>query len=249
MRNLLDFIREPIMIGSLIVALLIVTSAYVGSHYYYGKVEIHDIPEPQPPSYIPTTPTANAELPTFATETNTGLEQTQLESDIEPPAELSVNEFIAQLSPEEKQLLTEEVADELPRESLFGLGPYPPIPPDYPRQNVWDDLEECDRCDVGHELIHRVLIKYWNQGKKTSAGTFSNQNGKVYPLFKETVYVKWSEVELEDGSTETYLGSYLCHGSLADYEEAVENGTQPSWLKVVLHEDGGVDPYSFLDLP
>jgi hypothetical protein len=154
-----------------------------------------------------------------------------------------------QLSDEEKQSLTEEVADELPRESVFGLGPLPDIPPDFPRQTVWDTLENSSRATVGHELINRVLIKYWNQGKKTGAGVRSGENGRVYPLFKDTVYVRWKEDENEDGSIYRYVSSYLCHRSLADYEESVENGTQPSWLKVVLHEDGGVGPYSFLDLP
>ena len=196
---------------------------YVGSHYYYGKIEVLDITEPPPPSYIPTTPTTNAELPTFATETDTGLEQTQLGAEIEPPAELSVDDFIAQLSPGEKQLLTEDVADELPRESIFGLGPYPKIPSDYPKQDIWDRLERSSRSNVGHELIHRVLIKYWNEGKKTDSGTHSEQSGKVYPLWKDTVYVKWGEVENEDGSTERYLSSYLCHGSLGHYEDSVKN--------------------------
>ena len=95
------------------------------------------------------------------------------------------------------------------------------------------------------KLINRVLIKYWNQGKKTASGILSGDTGRVIPLWKDTVYVRWSELELEDGTTERYLGSYLCHGSLGSYEESVENGTQPSWIKVVLEEEAGVDPYSF----
>ena len=137
---------------------------------------------------------------------------------------------------------------------MFGLGPYPKIPPDYPRQNVFDRIEryanaEYGRSSIGHELIQRVLIKYWNEGRKTDSGVYEHNNGKVYPLWKDTVYVEWGELELEDGTTERFLRHYMCHGSLGSYEDSVENGTQPSWLKVVLHEDGGVDPYSFLDLP
>ena len=76
-----------------------------------------------------------------------------------------------------------------------------------------------------------------------------SENGRVYPMYKDTVYVNWSESENADGSVKTYLGKYHCHPSLKGYRDSVENGIQPSWIKVVTMEDGGVAPYSFLDLP
>ena len=251
MKNLVDFIREPIMIGSVVIAVLIVIGAYLGSHYYYGDgVEMLEIPDTS--ALAPSQPQSETQLELdfdgLTTEQSESKE-TQLESALAPQEEISVEEFLAELSDEEKQTLAEEVADKLPRESVFGLGPLPDIPPDFPRQHVWDSLERSSLARIGHELINRVLIKYWNQGKKTGAGVRSGKNGRVYPLFKDTVYVKWAEDENEDGSIYRYVSRYLCHGSLADYEESVENGTQPSWLKVVPYEDGGVDPYSFLDLP
>ena len=251
MKKLVDFIREPIIIGSVVIAVLIVIGAYLGSHYYYGGggeiLEISDT-SALAPSQPRSEPSLELDFDGLTTEQSESKE-TQLESDLAPQEEISVEEFLAELSDEEKQTLAEEVADELPRESVFGLGPLPDIPPDFPRQNVWDSLERSSLARIGHELINRVLIKYWNEGRKTESGVFKNESGKVYPLFKDTVYVKWAEDENEDGSIYRYVSRYLCHGSLADYEESVENGTQPSWLKVVLHEDGGVDPYSFLDLP
>lgn len=256
MKNLVDFIREPIMIGSVVIAVLIVIGAYLGSHYYYGGgVEILEIPDTA--ALAPIQPRSEAQLELdfdgLTTEQSESKE-TQLESDLAPQEEISIEEFLAELTDEEKQSLAEEVADELPRESVFGLGPLPDIPPDFPRQNMWEHIERYSQTNIGqtnigHELIGRVLIKYWNQGKKTAAGTHNEQSGRVYPLFKDTVYVRWKEDENEDGSIYRYVSRYLCHGSLADYEESVENGTQPSWLKVVPYEDGGVDPYSFLDLP
>lgn len=254
MKNLVDFIREPIMIGSVVIAVLIVIGAYLGSHYYYGDgVEMLEIPDTS--ALAPSQPRSETQLELdfdgLTTEQSESKE-TQLESDLAPQEEISVEEFLAELSDEEKQALTEEVADELPRESVFGLGPLPDIPPDYPRQNVWNSLEKSyydGHANISHELINRVLIKYWNQGKKTASGILSGDTGRVIPLWKDTVYVRWSELELEDGTTERYLGSYLCHGSLGAYEESVENGTQPSWIKIVLEAEAGVDPYSFLDLP
>ena len=254
MKILFDFVREPIIIGSFTLALLIVIGAYVGSHYYYGDVEVIDLPAPL--ALTPSSPSVqtSSELDFGELSEQEESSPTQLESDLAPSKEkgISIEELLAELTEEEKQALAEEVADELPRESVFGLGPLPDIPPDYPRQNVWDSLEKSyydGHANISHELINRVLIKYWNQGKKTASGILSGDTGRVIPLWKDTVYVRWSELEFEDGTTERYLGSYLCHGSLGSYEDSVENGTQPSWIKVVLEEEAGVDPYSFLDLP
>ena len=252
MKTLLEVIREPLVIVAFVLAVLIVIGAYLGSHYYYGDAEIVDIPESL--AFAPSQPRSQTSLELDFGEVSEQVEppQTELESEVTPSKGISIEEFLAELSEEEQQSLAAEVADKLPRESIHGLGPYPAIPPDFPRQNIWEKLERSyydGRANINHELINRVLIKYWNQGKKTGAGVHNETNSRVYPLFKDTVYVEWAEVELEDGNRETYLRSYLCHGSLADYEESVERGTQPSWLKVVLYEDGGVDPYSFFDLP
>ena len=46
LRMVFNFIREPIIIVSFIVAVLIVCGAYFGSHYYYGDVETVDIQTP-----------------------------------------------------------------------------------------------------------------------------------------------------------------------------------------------------------
>lgn len=253
-KTLLDLVYEPVVIGAFIIAVCIVGSVYVLSQWYYADFDPEPIPTEIPVSKLAESPAllVNMDLSTLSSwdtesewDAAAAAEPVQTESETGP----------YELTPEDEALLLEHFAETLPpapRESPHGLGPYPEIPPDYPRQNVWAELEKSyydGYATIEHELIHRVLIKLWKQGKKADSGTLNDQNGRVYPLYKDTVYVKWSEVELEDGSVERYLGSYLCHGSLADYEEAVENGTQPSWLKVVLREDGGVDPYSFLDLP
>ena len=252
MKTLLEVFREPFVIGASVLAVLIVIGAYLLSHYYYGDVEVVNIPEPI--ARAPSLPSSQTPVELDFGDLSEPVESPpiQLESDKTPPEEesISIEEFLAELTDEEKQALTEEVTP--PRESLYGLGPYPEIPSDYPRQNVWDSIEKTyyDGYDSrGHELINRVLIKYWNEGRKTDSGTYSHNNGKVYPLWKDTVYVEWEELELEDGTTEPYLSSFLCHGSLGSYEESVENGTHPSWIKVVAYDDAGVDPYSFLDLP
>ena len=254
-KTLVDLVYAPVIIGVFIIAVCIIGSVYVLNQWYYADFDLESISTGSPVSKLVESPTllvsmdlsrllaSDAELDWKAAATTKPI---QTQSETEP----------YELTPEDEALLLEHFRENLPplRESPFGLGPYPKVPPDYPRQDAFDKIERYANASVGqttigHELIHRVLIKYWNQGKKTAAGVLDDDNGRVYPLFKDTVYVEWRDVELEDGSTRAYLESYLCHGSLADYEESVENGTQPSWLKVVRREDGGIDPYSFLDLP
>ena len=255
MKTLFDFIREPIIIGAIVLAVLIVIGAYLGSHYYYGEVEIVNIPEPIALAPSPPPIQTSMELDFGGPPEQAESKQTEVQSDLTPSGEISIEDFLAELSEEEKQSLTLELADELPRESPHGLGPYPEIPPDYPRQNIWDDLEDLNennpfgRSSIDHELMHRTLIKLWNQGKRVEGAVLDSDNGRIYPMYKDTVYINWSEDENEDGSVDRYIGRYRCHPSLKDYRDSVENGTQPSWLKVVAMADGGIDPYSFLDLP
>ena len=163
-----------------------------------------------------------------------------------------------------------------PLESPNGLGLYPDIPSDYPHQNIWAALEKGrvmsakrfvlsiglgygDRWRtlvpgktslslLNHELVHRVLIKLWKQGGQVDNGLFDRYTGKVYPLYRDTVYVWWLELANPDGSIERDLVGMLCDPDLKEYHAAIEAGRQPSWLKVVPYDEGGINPYSFLEL-
>ena len=149
MRNLFDLAREPFVIGAFVLALLIVVGSYVGSHWYYGGIEPFDIPENSTltQSSLEAGPAPEVNLEGLQVES----EPTPIESDTTVTSTVveSVEDFLAGLSPEEIQFLTEEVVEELPPpESIHGLGPYPEIPPDYPHQNIWEDLER--HYDNGH---------------------------------------------------------------------------------------------------
>ncbi len=247
-KTLLDLAHEPVVIGAFIIAFCIVGSAYALSQWYYADFD----PEPISTGIDVSKLTESAavlasmdlsRISSWEAESGWGAavaaKPTQTELETEP----------YELTPEDEALLLEHFAETLPnspRESPHGLGPYPEIPPDYPRQNVWEELEKSyydGYATIEHELIHRVLIKLWKQGKKTDSGTLNDQNGRVYPLYKDTVYIK--RREYEDGG----VFSMLSHGSLGQYRDAVREGTQPSWIKIIPREEGGIDPYSFLDLP
>ena len=248
MKTLFEVLRAPVVIGAFILAILIVVGSYIGSRWYYGDVEPVEVLAISSP--IRSLTPSEVDLGSLQGESEST--QTESTSTVLPPKEEPVDDFLAGLSTEEMQLLTEEVVEARPpRESIHGLGSYPEIPPDYPHQNLWEDLENDyynGHANIEHELIHRVLIKLWNQGKKTESAVLDSDNGRVYPLYKDIVYVGYAELEREDGSVEEYMSNYRSHSFLQDYEQAVAEGTQPSWLKVVLIEDGGIEPYSFLGL-
>ncbi len=244
MKTLLDLVPEPIIIGMSIIAVCIVGSVYVLNQWYYADFDPEPIPTKIPVSELVKSPALLVDIDLSR------LTFSEAESDSEGPTD---SDSIQIESKSGSYELTP--AETLPpplHESPHGLGPYPEIPLDYPRQNVWAELEKAyydGYASIEHELIHRVLIKLWKQGKKTDSGVLSEQNGKVYPLYKDTLYVKWSEVENAEGSVEEYMNSYLSHYFFKDYKQAVVGGTQPSWIKVIPREDGGIDPYAFLDLP
>ncbi len=259
MKMLLEILREPLVIGASIAAVLIVAGTYPLSHWLYGELDVDPIPVNTHVSGVIDTPTpaADIDLPDLTYTTDELTPEQSTDSDEESSASES---DAYELTPEDEALLLEHFRETLPplkRESPHGFGPYPDIPPDYPRQNLWDELERLDevagrelgRSSINHELMHRVLIKLWNQGKKAEGAVLDSDNGRVYPMYEDTVYVKWTEVEEDNGNIDRYIGRYRCHPSLKDYRDAVEMGTQPSWIKVVAMEDGGADPYSFLDLP
>ena len=248
MKTVLDFVCHPLILGSCVLSVLIVALSYFGSHYYYGEVDAVDV-------------RGSVALPPIQPASQTSLEwdfgeqlastETELPSDLTPSDDdLSIEAFLAELSAEEQQALTSAVANQLPRESPHGLGPYPEIPPDFPRQNIWEQLEQSYNegdANINHELINRVLIKLWNQGTKVDSAVM--EEGKVYPLYADTIYVRWSTDVETDGTPTRYLGEMLCLPNLAHYEQDIESGITPRGIQVLEQDGAGIDPYAFLDLP
>lgn len=85
------------------------------------------------------------------------------------------------------------------RVSPHGFGPYPEIPPDYPRQDLWD---YPDFVPAEHELLLRVQVKLWKQGIRTVGGGMVN--GRIYPNIPGTVYVKWENHVRADGTKKRF---------------------------------------------
>ena len=119
MKTLFDLIREPMLIGSIVIAVLIVVGAYLGSHYYYGETVVVETPEPL--AYTPSQHYMPPALDFSELPEPIETKQTQLESEITPSEELSIEDFLAELTEAEKQTLTSEVTP--PRESPIRFRP------------------------------------------------------------------------------------------------------------------------------
>ena len=159
------------------------------------------------------------------------------------------------------------VSEEAPAEDIpvspFGFGPYPEVPDGFPQNlmPVWTWSEERQQEQLegleNFELMGRVLIKLWNQGEHGFVGvTRSDSNGKVYPLYKDVVYVeRWEELPVKGGRVALFPAGQLSGNLSAAVEEMlsietfVESGGQlPSEIQFVDFETEGISPYDFLNL-
>ncbi len=129
--------------------------------------------------------------------------------------------------------------------SPYGFGPYPELPEGF-GPITWP------RKSANSELRIRVKIKLLKQGVPVTGSIM--ENGLVYPIIKGIRYVIWGE---SDGKQ--YLRRSLGHPDDGDYMRAIrkekkargESITAADFpgIKLVPFEEGGIDPYTFLDLP
>lgn len=141
----------------------------------------------------------------------------------------------------------EESAEDVPT-SPFGFGPYPEVPSDYPTRMKPSWFYRNGPKTHNHELLDRVLIKLWNQGDKNISGAFS-ENGKVYPLYPNTVYVTYKDVVMTDGTTLKEIASV--HGALPDgfflnRRPGDLVSRLPEGFTALDMDNEGIDPYEFL---
>ena len=153
---------------------------------------------------------------------------------------------------EEEGLAQEEAAPAAPpRVSLFGFGVYPEIPPDYREPDVWERIEELYHSDAklaeDCELMARVQIKLWKQGRHSVGASRDSQTGLIYPYYPNTAYVRWAWDVDENGHPVRYAAGVEGGADLAQYHHYFAEGEIPPHITVIDHEDAGIDPYQFLD--
>ena len=150
------------------------------------------------------------------------------------------------------------VSEEAPAEDVpvspFGFGPYPEVPEDYIAGHglpIWyehnfDNQPATETHERNVELIDRVLIKLWKEGKDVLSGFY--RYGKVYPLYSKSAYVKYHDRIHDEGYS---AGLMVIESPDFDIKltiEQLQNGNIPAGYQVFELDDSGLDPYAFLGL-
>ncbi|MDE0084246.1 MAG: hypothetical protein OXU23_00935 [Candidatus Poribacteria bacterium] len=130
--------------------------------------------------------------------------------------------------------------------SPYGFGPYPELPEGF-GPITWP------RKSADSELRIRVKIKLLKQGVPVKGSVMSD--GLVYPILKGVRYVRWGETS--DGRQ--YLRETLGHPDDNEYIKTVADAKFATWesvtpadfpgIQIIPMEEGGIDPYTFLNLP
>lgn len=162
----------------------------------------------------------------------------------------------------------EAPAEEVPV-SPYGFGPYPEVPTDYSLEVSWEwdeeQLANMKKMEPGllrdrgmslteymkeMELMSRVGIKLWNEGRRDIDGMTSiDQTGLFYPNEPDILYVEWSELELPNGEVQRYMSDAI-GSAIANLSIAQREGREPlpDWIEI-RSMDEGINPYDFLGLP
>ena len=131
--------------------------------------------------------------------------------------------------------------------SPYGFGPYPPLPEGWPAADIWP------RQSANHELMMRVEIKLAHQGIDVRGSVMDN--GLIYPMIPGTVHVEWKEYLGPPGLVR-YISKMIGDPETCNRIEAIEEAKGddfteadiPSDIKIIPFEEGGIDPYQFLNL-
>lgn len=138
-------------------------------------------------------------------------------------------------------------------ESYFGFGAYPKIPPDLPRNyrpgwtrtNAAIQREEVQEMLRAQELLDRVRIKLWNQGR-TDVTTIdlSPVTNKVYPLTPNTIVVKYTGT-----GAAKHAGSIFTDLNFPRHlVERIKEGERPPGVQILDFDSDGLDVFEFFEL-
>ena len=126
------------------------------------------------------------------------------------------------------------------RVSKFGLGPFPELPPDFPRKK-WRN-----HYDLIGELFERVEVKLWEQGIRDIRGIgYDHHTGLIHLNRPGIVYVEYEYTETED-EINRYL--HVCGSPISEEDIELLRQDKPVPGLTVLKMSDGIEPYSFLNL-
>ena len=252
MKVLLEVLCQRLVISAFVLSGLIVVGAYFGSQWAYRdfpgdtiqslpSYEIGGVTSPPTVPVDPVMPQTVEWADSVEIDSESDKFADSLEFDSEAAIVFDASD--AQAAPAEPE-----------RVSLFGFGPYPEVPSDFPHLGIWDSVEREASRDPemaeNLELLARVRIKLWNDGKPTLGASIDPSSGLVYPNYPNTVYVEWAEFVREEGMVERYAGRMSGAPWPSEFdEEYFAKGLIPPGITVIEYSAGGIDSYQFLNLP
>ncbi len=165
--------------------------------------------------------------------------------------------------PQQTALPAEKADEAKVAVSAFGFGPFPEVPEGMDYKPFWADPELYPHIKGSREseLISRVRIKKWEEeGERGIVGAgFYPEYNRVFLNYANTVYVTWDEMEDEDGNPIRYM-TRLSGASSATNRIRANNIARlgrrgprteadiPPDIEVILHSEGGIDPFEYLGL-
>ena len=134
------------------------------------------------------------------------------------------------------------------------------MPDGFPLTPIWLRSGYQKGDSYQHELIYRVLIKLWNQGDHDFVnGVYQDDNGRVYPLYWDVVYIEWGETVPDNPDEEvirfprftlaTHGREPGALGELFTVEELTSGAYQTKYPDVTFvdYDSAGYDPETFLN--
>ena len=254
-------IRQKLLLcGSVLIAALLIAGSYFGSRWLFGpdvEPTLEHVSTARPAVATSVSPDT---LSVSETDWVSELEQTLSDAD-DTDSETESNSIqiedeleaqLAALSDEELTALAEALEQDEGESSK-----YPPVPEGFPSnlKPVWlkDYFDEDSHAN--HVTMYRVLIELWNQGDRGFVnGIIAGDNGRVYPLYHDVVYVEWDSYVYDGPDGEPielpYISSELGtenRGLVARPITMDEIRTKYPNLKLVDYDSAGYDPATILD--
>ena len=248
--------RPKLFIGGAILFLVLcVVGSYFGSHWYYGDVTA--VPE-RLLTIEPLPPKVNQQTSGSDSQDTELLDWESVSEEGESFGDEMVSTTVRDNIEDELLVLLEDEAS-----LLNETGDFPKVPDGFPSDltPVWIKFPNYQKGDMyTHEMIYRVLIKLWNQGDHGFVnGVYQEDNGRVYPLYRDVVYIEWAEAASEDPDEEavrfprftlaTHAREPGALGELFTVEELASGAYKTKYPDVTLvdYDSAGYDPQTFLD--
>ena len=261
--------RQNLLLGgSVLVAVLLVAGSYFGSRWLHGP-DVEPVPE-HLLSDKPRSVSINRPIHAAVFQDTLSVSEADLVSEDESFSDVGLSANSDEIDDAELEAFLEELSALEQLEQDEGKSSdFPEVPDGFPSNltPVWIKYPNYQKGDMhDHEMIYRVLIKLWNQGDRDFVnGVYKDAYGKVYPLYRDVVYVRWRtefytgpdgekiEFPFISGGTATHARGdpevNVVGAGLFKIEEMISGAYKTKYpgLKLVDYEDAGYNPETFLD--